>query len=177
MGRYKKTYSSSTKRCSLLPRGKAGRDLSGRHFGPRRARVSGSEATFSQRAAGRVLMAMRRPSDTVKKMLSPSCHLAQAPYDTFPQHLSSFSIQAVDGMLLDLGMSSYQLDTPARGFAYRTEGPLDMRFDKNGPTTARHIINSWPVSELKKSVLKRPERSGALPPLPLQSQRRGIQIR
>ena len=85
-----------------------------------------------------------------EKLLSPSCHLVQAPYDTFPQHLSSLSIQAVDGMLLDLGMSSYQLDTPARGFAYRTEGPLDMRFDENGTTTARHIVNSWPVSELKK---------------------------
>ena len=84
-----------------------------------------------------------------EKLLSPSCHLVQAPYDTFPQHLSSLTIQALDGMLLDLGMSSFQLDTPARGFAYRTEGPLDMRFDENGPTTARQIINNWPVSELK----------------------------
>jgi len=85
-----------------------------------------------------------------EKLLSPSCHLLQAPYDTFPQHLSSLKIQKLDGMLLDLGISSYQLDTPARGFAYRTEGPLDMRFDGSGSTTARHIVNRWPVSELKK---------------------------
>lgn len=83
-----------------------------------------------------------------EQTLPPSCHLVHAPYDTFPDHLSSLGIAQVDGMLLDLGVSSLQLDTPERGFAYRSDGPLDMRFDTGNPITAHHILNTSPVEEL-----------------------------
>ncbi len=53
-------------------------------------------------------------------------------------------------MLLDLGISSYQLDTPGRGFSYRHDGPLDMRFDVTASTLASDIVNGWSRQELKK---------------------------
>ena len=54
----------------------------------------------------------------------------------------------VDGILLDLGLSSLQLDDPARGFAFSSEGPLDMRFDPGADLSAAEIVNTWPVDEL-----------------------------
>jgi 16S rRNA (cytosine1402-N4)-methyltransferase len=54
----------------------------------------------------------------------------------------------VDGILLDLGLSSLQLADPARGFAFQAEGPLDMRFDPQGELTAAEMVNEWPLDEL-----------------------------
>lgn len=54
----------------------------------------------------------------------------------------------VDGVLLDLGVSSYQLDTPARGFSHRADGPLDMRMDRRSPVTAAVILNRRSEDEL-----------------------------
>lgn len=57
-------------------------------------------------------------------------------------------ITAVDAILLDLGVSSYQLDVSARGFSFQHEGPLDMRMDPNQNLTAAVIINKWPESDI-----------------------------
>jgi 16S rRNA (cytosine1402-N4)-methyltransferase len=57
-------------------------------------------------------------------------------------------IQAADGILLDIGVSSYQIDTPERGFSFQQEGPLDMRMDQDGGVTAKSIIASWPERRL-----------------------------
>ena len=54
----------------------------------------------------------------------------------------------VDGVLLDLGVSSWQLDTPERGFSFQREGPLDMRMDPDGPITAADLVNTAPGGEL-----------------------------
>ncbi|MEO8285943.1 MAG: 16S rRNA (cytosine(1402)-N(4))-methyltransferase RsmH [Chloroflexota bacterium] len=59
-----------------------------------------------------------------------------------------------DGVLLDLGVSSMQLDTPERGFSFRTEGPLDMRLDPREPTTAADLVNSLPENELADLIYK-----------------------
>jgi 16S rRNA (cytosine1402-N4)-methyltransferase len=54
----------------------------------------------------------------------------------------------MDGILLDLGLSSLQLADPARGFAFQADGPLDMRFDPEGKLTAAEIVNTWPLEDL-----------------------------
>lgn len=59
-------------------------------------------------------------------------------------------ITEVDGILADLGISSYQVDTSERGFAHRFEGPLDMRMDKSGSLTAEDILNAYAPSQLQR---------------------------
>ncbi|MBQ7173370.1 MAG: 16S rRNA (cytosine(1402)-N(4))-methyltransferase RsmH [Clostridia bacterium] len=59
-------------------------------------------------------------------------------------------IEAIDGLLLDLGVSSYQLDTPERGFSYQNDAPLDMRMDQRNPLNAKIIVNTYPEEELRR---------------------------
>ena len=70
-------------------------------------------------------------------------------YEHMGRVLSDLRIDKIDGILLDLGVSSYQLDTPERGFSYNTDAPLDMRMDRDdNALTAREIVNTWSAGEL-----------------------------
>lgn len=66
--------------------------------------------------------------------------------------LKTLGISRVDGILLDLGVSSYQLDTPQRGFTYKTDAPLDMRMDDRQNITAQDIVNDYTESELYRII-------------------------
>jgi 16S rRNA (cytosine1402-N4)-methyltransferase len=74
--------------------------------------------------------------------------LMQASYTTLPRHLADLGWISVEGILLDLGASSMQFDSPQRGFSFLVDGPLDMRFDPSNPLTASQIVNEWPEAEL-----------------------------
>jgi len=66
--------------------------------------------------------------------------------------LAVSGVRKVDAIILDLGISSGQLDAPARGFTFQKDGPLDMRMDVRGEVTAESIINNYSVSELTKII-------------------------
>ncbi len=82
--------------------------------------------------------------DKVTTVRSNYCHMKQV--------LSELGIQKVSGIVLDLGVSSYQLDEPERGFTYREDVPLDMRMDRRQPKTAKNIVNEYSEMELFRII-------------------------
>ena len=78
--------------------------------------------------------------------------IVRSNYENFRSVLDSLDIDKVDGIMLDLGVSSYQLDTPERGFSYNTDAPLDMRMDNRNEMTARDIVNNYSEMELFRII-------------------------
>ena len=64
--------------------------------------------------------------------------------------LAERGVEKIDGMMIDLGVSSHQLDTAERGFSYHADAPLDMRMDQDQPLTAREIVNTWSTAEITR---------------------------
>lgn len=81
-------------------------------------------------------------------------HLLQASYDSLTETLREIGWDKVDGILLDLGLSSMQLDTPERGFSFQQDAPLDMRFDPASPTSAADLVNTLPQDELADLIYR-----------------------
>ena len=105
---------------------------SGRHIGIDRDNVA-------LKAAGERLSPW---ADKVTLVHSNFCEIKQV--------LDDLNIEGVDGILLDLGVSSPQLDDGARGFSYMADAPLDMRMNNEDPLTAVEVVNTWPYEELKR---------------------------
>jgi 16S rRNA (cytosine1402-N4)-methyltransferase len=74
-------------------------------------------------------------------------HLIHGRFGNMLDLLAERGVTALDGVVLDVGVSSYQIDDPARGFSFRGDGPLDMRMERAGPTAA-DLVNALPEREL-----------------------------
>ena len=78
--------------------------------------------------------------------------IIRSNYCNMKKELQKIGITSVDGIVLDLGVSSYQLDNSERGFTYREDVPLDMRMDQRNPRTAKDIVNHYSESELYRVI-------------------------
>lgn len=78
--------------------------------------------------------------------------IVRSNYENIKNVLDELNIEKVDGIYLDLGVSSYQLDTASRGFTYREDAPLDMRMDQRNEKTAADIVNTYDERELFRII-------------------------
>ena len=95
--------------------------------------------------------------ELARQVLAPfgvRARLKKAAYTSLPEQLAALGWDTVDGILLDLGASSMQFDTPERGFSFLADGPLDMRFDPANPLTAGQIVNTWPEWDLADIIFR-----------------------
>ncbi len=81
-------------------------------------------------------------------------HLVRASYTTMKDEAAKLGWAAVDGIVLDFGVSSMQLDTAERGFSFIHEGPLDMRFTPHASLSAADLVNSTPEAELANLIFR-----------------------
>lgn len=114
-----------------------------------------SEAILKKLESGRLISIDQDPDaiDFLHKKLSEykNLVLVQDNFSNMAQIIRELSIAGVDGILLDIGVSSYQFDTPERGFSYRYDSPLDMRMSKIGMSAA-DLINKLPLADLEKII-------------------------
>ena len=114
-----------------------------------------SEAVLATCTLARVIGIDRDPEalDLARERLAPFGDRftgVHAVYDRIPEVLADLGLDAVDGVLFDLGVSSLQLDMPERGFAYAVDAPLDMRMDGTTGPTAADVLNTYSAAELTR---------------------------
>jgi 16S rRNA (cytosine1402-N4)-methyltransferase len=119
---------------------------------------AGHSSEMLRRAEIKKLIGIDQDPDAIKaasKKLEPygeRAVIVKSNYENIGEIIKSQNIDKVDGILLDLGVSSYQLDTPDRGFSYMSDAPLDMRMDTESVKTASDIINDYSEQELFKII-------------------------
>jgi 16S rRNA (cytosine1402-N4)-methyltransferase len=117
-----------------------------------------------------VLIGMDQDADAVERcskslaLYGDRVIIRQANYRDLPEVLSELGYTAVDGVLLDLGMSWFHLKDPDRGFSFMLDGPLDMRMDMSRRQTAADLVNTLPREDLVKIIREYGEdhRAGAI---------------
>jgi len=101
-------------------------------------------------ARGR-LLGFDQDKDAAKNAIQdPRFQFVQSNFKHLKKFLQFYKAYPVDGILADLGVSSYQFDEPTRGFSYRFDEPLDMRMDNGRGNTAAEIVNTYPSQKLAK---------------------------
>ena len=112
---------------------------------------AGHSREIAKRLKDGRLIGLDRDPDAVKtateRLNGLNATVVNTKYSAIADVLDNLGIESVDGVLFDLGVSSFQLDCPERGFSYHNEAPLDMRMSKSG-TTAADLVNNLSVEEL-----------------------------
>ncbi len=118
---------------------------------------AGHSCEIAKRLTGGRLIGIDRDPDAIKAAtarLAPyNAKVLHGNYSEIEALAHSEEIEKVDGVLLDLGVSSHQLDTLERGFSYHGDAPLDMRMSQEG-TTAAELVNSLPAEELSRIMFE-----------------------
>lgn len=115
-----------------------------------------AEAILEELNEGGKLLGIERDSDSLKiskerlRRFGKKVGFFNQSYSHLPEILKSQNLENINGVLFDLGLSSYQLENPDRGFSYSIEGPLDMRFDRGEGRKAADVLNEYPVEELTR---------------------------
>lgn len=78
--------------------------------------------------------------------------LVHSNFENLREELNKLGIESIDGFLVDLGVSSHQLDVPERGFSYMQDAPLDMRMDNDAELSAYDVVNTYSEAELKRVI-------------------------
>ena len=119
---------------------------------------AGHSSKIAERLDKGLLIPIDQDEDAIKvitERLAPYGERVRVVRDNFSnlkQILENLSLEKIDGLLLDLGVSSYQLDTAERGFSYMADAPLDMRMDNRAARSAYTVINEYSADELKKII-------------------------
>lgn len=111
-----------------------------------------ASAILEQLSGGRLLAFDQdeAAAQVAKQLSDPQFTFIQANARFMQQFLTFHGVQQVDGILADLGVSSYQIDTAERGFSTRWEGELDMRMDQKGSLTAQEVVNTYSAAQLQE---------------------------
>ena len=118
------------------------------------AGLGGHTAAIARQLVNGFVIACDRDAEALKMARANTAGLAgrirffHGAFSKLPEALEANGMQAVDGVLADLGVSRYQLSSPERGFSLMQDGPLDMRMDRSQPVTAAELVNELPEKAL-----------------------------